>query len=357
MNKRVLVGMSGGVDSSVAALLLKEQGFTVAGLTLRLHDESLVNSESAQKCGSEKDIEDAKAVCKKLGIEHFVQEYKTDFKANVIDRFINEYLLGSTPNPCIDCNRFIKFPKLLEFAKLHGYDYIATGHYAKKVFLEKEGRYTLTAPHDTSKEQTYVLYSLSQEILEHLLLPLCDMTKAEIREVAEKNGLSNSQKKDSQDICFVPDKDYAAFIKKYTAAKFKKGDYLDVFGNKIGTHDGVIHYTVGQRKGLGIALGKPQFVISKNAENNTVVLGDEEHLFSKTMIVKDVNFTALENLTEKMECQIKIRYRQLAVDGTLYPNDDGTVLVEFKEPQRAATRGQAAVFYLDGMLLGGGTIF
>lgn len=356
MSKKVLVGMSGGVDSSVASILLKNEGYEVAGVTLKLHDESLFHNKGNQKCGSEKDVEDAVRVCETLGIPHFVCSFKEDFKQKVMDRFVDLYKKGLTPNPCIDCNQFVKFPKLLEIADKEGYDFIATGHYAKKVLVKETNRVTLSYPKDDSKDQTYVLYGLHQEVLSRLLLPLSGFTKKKAREIAEEYGLINSQKKDSQDICFVPDKDYASFIEKYTGEKSKSGYYVNLSGEKIGQHSGIINYTIGQRKGLGVSFGKPQFVISKNALENTVTLADEEYLFKNIVRVSDVNYLSIEKLEKEMKCQVKIRYRQKAENAVIYPNADGTVTVVFENDQRAITPGQAAVFYDGDLLIGGGTI-
>ena len=273
---KILVGMSGGVDSSAAAALLKEKGHCVTGLTLKLCEFD-----------KEQDLSDAKAVCEKLGIEHLTLDLKAEFKEKVMDCFVAQYKEGLTPNPCLECNKYIKFGKMLDVALEKGYDKIATGHYAR---VEKQGdRFVLKRAKDLSKDQSYVLYSLTQHQLSHLKLPLGGLTKAGIRSIAEEKGLVNANRPDSQDICFVPDGDYASFIQKKDGFESEKGNYVDINGNVIGEHQGVIHYTIGQRKGLGIALGKPQFVIDKSAKGNIVVLGDEEHLFKKEVIVQDVN--------------------------------------------------------------------
>ncbi len=340
--EKVLVGMSGGVDSSVAALILKEQGFGVTGLTLKLCNED-----------KKQDITDANAVCKRLGIEHLTLDLKADFKERVIDEFISQYKEGLTPNPCLECNKHIKFGKMLEFAIENGYQKIATGHYAR---VEKQGdRYLLLRAGDASKDQSYVLYSLTQQQLQHLALPLGSLTKSEIREMAESRGLTCANRPDSQDICFVPDGDYAAFIEK-SGVMGKRGNYTDITGNILGEHQGVIHYTIGQRKGLGIALGRPQFVIDKNAESNTVILGDEEHLFKKEVLVCDVNLIPFDSLEREMRVTAKLRYRHSPADATIYPFDNGQVKIVFDKPQRAPSPGQAAVFYDGDIVVGGGKI-
>ncbi len=341
--EKVLVGMSGGVDSSAAALILKENGFETTGLTLKLCEAD-----------KEQDLRDAKAVCEKLGILHLILDLKKDFKEKVIDSFINYYKAGLTPNPCLECNKHIKFGKMLDLAIEKGYDKIATGHYAR---VEKSGeRFILKKARDITKDQSYVLYSLTQHQLSHLILPLGEMTKAEIREKAETAGLVCANRPDSQDICFVPDGDYAAFIEKKDNFVSEKGDYVDINGNILGRHEGVIHYTIGQRKGLGIALGKYQYVLSKNAETNTVVLGDEEHLFKKEVLVRDVNFIPFDELTGEIRVKAKLRYRHSEQPATIYPLDDGRVKIIFDEPQRAPSSGQAAVFYDGDIVVGGGKI-
>ncbi len=335
--------MSGGVDSSVAALILKEQGFSVTGLTLEL-----CNKDNAR------DLSDAKAVCDKLGIEHKSLDLVKDFKRWVIDDFINQYKKGLTPNPCLECNKHIKFGRMLDIALENGFQKIATGHYAR---VERLGdRFILKKALDESKDQSYVLYALTQHQLSRLLLPLGGISKPQIRRLAEENSLVNANRPDSQDICFVPDGDYASFIQRTDGFTAEKGSYLNPEGKALGEHQGVIHYTIGQRKGLGIALGKPQFVVDKSALDNTVILGDEELLFKKTVIVKDVNFIPFDRLEGEMQVTAKLRYRHKAQPAVISQEPDGNVKIEFSEPQRAPSPGQAAVFYDGDTVVGGGII-
>lgn len=343
MKKKVLVGMSGGVDSSAAALILKEQGFDVTGLTLKLCSED-----------KPRDIDDARTVCEKLGIKHITADLKDDFNRFVISDFINQYKIGLTPNPCLVCNKYIKFGKMLDMALQMGMDKIATGHYAR--ITEENGRFLLLRAADKSKDQTYVLYSLTQHQLSHLELPLGGLTKPEIRHKADSAGLISADRPDSQDICFVPDGDYAAFIERNDGFVSKKGNYANLQGDILGEHQGVIHYTIGQRKGLGIALGKPQFVIDKFADRNIVILGDEEHLFKRNVVVKDLNFIPFDTLNGEMRVTAKLRYRHIEQPALIRPIDGGLVEIEFDEPQRAPTPGQAAVFYDGDIVLGGGII-
>lgn len=346
MQEKLFVGMSGGVDSSAAAALLIEQGFDVSGVTLSLYD--------GEKCGTLKDIEDAAAVCQKLGIEHFVFDFKDKFEKSVIDKFISEYQIGNTPNPCIECNKHIKFGAMLDTALEMGYSKIATGHYAR---IEKFGdRYVITRPKDKDKDQSYVLYSLTQYQLRHTVMPLGAYTKAQVRELAEGKGLITAHKSDSQDICFVPDGDYTDFISKWTNTTFAEGDYVDLGGNIIGRHKGMIRYTIGQRKGLGMGFGKPMFVLDKSPAENKVILGDEEHLFKTKVLVKDVNYMAMESLTSPIKCDGKLRYRHNQQPCIITPIDENTILAEFLEPQRAPTSGQAAVFYDGDTVICGGKI-
>lgn len=344
MLEKVLVGMSGGVDSSVCAALLRQKGFCVGGVTLNL-----------VKGFDESNVKDAKAVCDKLGIEHIEVNLQSDFKQFVIDNFTNEYINGRTPNPCIVCNKYIKFGKMLDIAKQNGYQKIATGHYAQ-VKKAEDGRYLLCKAADTSKDQTYVLYCLNQEQLSCVEFPLGELSKSQVRELAESKKLVNAKKKDSQDICFVPDGDYARYIEETTGYISSTGDYINLSGQKIGEHKGVIHYTIGQRKGLGIALGKPVFVINKNAQTNSVVLGDEEFLFYKKVLVGNTNFIPFDKLNGEMAVTAKLRYSQKEQKAIIKPLDNGNVLVEFEIPQRAPSAGQAAVFYNGDIVVGGGTI-
>lgn len=345
---RTLVGMSGGVDSAVTAALTSQNN-EAAGITLKLYD----GDNADLKAKFDREAQDAATVCQKLGISHSVLDLKSDFYSLVIKNFINEYISGRTPNPCIQCNIHIKFGAMLDYAQKNGFDYIATGHYAR---VEKSGeRFLLKKALDANKDQSYVLYGLTQQQLSKTVFPLGEYTKAQARELAEKLNLCVARKSDSQDICFVPDGDYAAFIKKATGISFPTGDYLDINGNILGQHKGVIHYTVGQRKGLGIALGKHAFVLNKNADTNQIVLGDEEHLFYKQVEVQNVNIIT-ENSLNNIKAAAKLRYRHTEQPCIIHQTNKDTVVLEFDTPQRAPSPGQAAVFYDGDTVLGGGVI-
>ena len=345
---KTLIGMSGGVDSAVTAALVSRE-MQAAGITLQLYDGD--NTDLIEKFIRE--AGDAADVCEKLGIAHTVLNLKSEFNDFVIKYFIDEYIAGRTPNPCIQCNINIKFGAMLQYAQKNGFDKIATGHYAR---IEKcSDKYLLKKAIDVTKDQSYVLYGLTQDQLSRTVLPLGDYTKAQAREIATDLKLCVARKSDSQDICFVPDGDYAAFIEKNIGINFTSGDYLDLDGNVLGKHKGVIHYTIGQRKGLGIALGKHAFVLSKNADTNRVVLGDEEHLFYKTIEVSNVNIIAADSL-DGTKAAGKLRYRHTEQPCIIHQTDKNTVILEFDTPQRAPSPGQAAVFYDGDIVLGGGTI-
>ncbi len=355
--KKVMIGMSGGVDSSVAAALLLEQGYEVVGVTLKLWaEESDDLAHPSGGCCSLDDINDARMVAFKLGIPHYVLNFKEAFRKDVVDYFVKEYQCGRTPNPCIACNRHIKFEGLLDRALSMEFDYIATGHYAKIISNPVSGRVELHRGASIQKDQSYVLYHFTQHQLSHMLMPLGDMAKDQTREIAARYGLSIAKKPDSQEICFVPDQDYAAFIERYTGEKSIPGNFIDSKGRILGTHQGIGHYTIGQRKGLGIAFGIPMFVTRIDLENNTVMLGAEEEIFQTILTAGDLNFIEISELTDPIQVQAKIRYSAVPAPATLIPVAGDTAKVVFDQPQRAITPGQSVVFYHDESVVGGGTI-
>ncbi len=343
--------MSGGVDSGVAAYFMKEKGFDCTGATMKLHDEGL-SYVSDKTCCSLDDVEDARAVARKLGMPHYVLNFKEDFEKKVIEKFIRTYEQGGTPNPCIDCNRYLKFEKLMNTMYELGCDYVVTGHYAR--IEERGGRFYLKKGTDASKDQSYVLYSLTQEQLSHTLFPLGEYTKEEIRKIASEQGFINAKKRESQDICFVPDGDYSAFIKRYTNKTYPEGSFTDIDGNVIGTHSGIINYTIGQRKGLGVAAGRPVYVVKKDLDKNRVILGSNEDLMSDYLEAEDFNWIYEEPEAE-IRCFAKTRYNMKEQPCTV-KSEGGRVSVKFDSPVRAITSGQAVVLYDGDYVLGGGTI-
>lgn len=351
---KVLVAMSGGVDSAVSAYLIKQKHDAI-GVTMKLHDETdnLIYGENS--CCSNQDISDAKSVCELVGIPHEVHDFGAAFKNCVIADFISSYKCGSTPNPCVVCNRKIKFEQLLKLALERGYDAIATGHYAR-IEKAESGRYILKKALDLSKDQSYVLYSLTQHQLAHTLFPLGEMTKNDARALAEKIGFINARKHDSQDICFIPDGDYASFIERTTGETFEKGDFIDRDGKILGTHNGIINYTIGQRKGLGIALGEPMYVVEKNIENNTVTLARNSDLFATTLTANRINLISCADIPSPMRVKAKIRYNQQEQPATVEQIGVDRIKVIFDEPQRAITRGQSVVLYDGDTVVGGGII-
>jgi tRNA-specific 2-thiouridylase len=356
MMARVLIAMSGGVDSSVAAALLLEQGYEVAGATFKLFENEDIGIDRTRACCSLEDVLDAKSVADKLGFRHDVFNFGREFERDVMIPFAKAYQNGETPNPCIECNRSIKFEKFLERALLLDYDYIATGHYARIERDPESGRYLLKKALDQSKDQSYVLYMMAQEALSRTLFPLGALKKAEIRAIAEKKGFVNAKKPDSQDICFVKDGDYAGFLKKTLGVDPNEGEFVDREGNVLGKHPGVIHYTVGQRKGLGKTFGKPMYVVQIDSANNRVTLGSDEDLFTGSFTAGNVNLISVAALKGPMEVTVKTRYRQAEIPATIYPAGQDRVFVEFRNKQRAVTPGQAAVFYQGDVVAGGGTI-
>ncbi len=341
MKKKLMLAMSGGVDSSAALALLTEK-YDVIGGTLVL-------------CEQHADTSDAKRVAERFGIPHCVFDMRTLFREKVMGNFVSTYRNGGTPNPCIQCNKFVKFGALWEEAKKLGCEYFATGHYAKVGFDEASGRYLLLKA-DTPKDQSYVLYNLPQEVLSHLVLPLGGLDKVQVREIAKKHGLINADKPDSQDICFVPDGDYAKFIVEFTGETPTEGDFTDENGRILGRHRGLIRYTVGQRKGLNISFGKPMYVTGKNAAENRVILGESDGLFTNALTASDVNFISVDTLSSPLPCKAKTRYSQTEQECVVYPLPDGRIRVEFAQPQRAVTSGQSVVLYDGNSVIGGGII-
>ena len=353
-NKTALIAMSGGVDSSVAAYLMVSHGYECMGTTMRLYRNEDIGLSNFHTCCSQRDIDDAADIAFQLDIPYEVLDFTFDFKEQIIEKFIRTYEAGGTPNPCIDCNRYMKFNKLLDFAKEHGMYYVVTGHYAR--IEEKNGRFLLKKAIDLSKDQSYVLYSMTQEQLKHTLFPMGELHKTEARQLAEEQGFINYNKPDSQDICFVPDGDYVKFMEQYTGKHYPDGDFLDADGQTVGTHHGAVRYTLGQRKGLGLSMGEPVYVYDKDMQENTVSVGKEHLLFHDTLFADDMNWIAFDELTEPMHVKAKIRYRQQEQPATVYPEENGKIRLVFDEPQRAATIGQAVVLYDGDIVVGGGTI-
>jgi tRNA-uridine 2-sulfurtransferase len=358
MNKnRVVIGMSGGVDSSVAAALLLEAGYEVIGVTMQIWPEQ--DSDKTEKeggCCSLSAVDDARRVANKLGIPYYVMNFKDIFEKKVVDYFIKEYTQGKTPNPCIACNRYVKFEELLKRSLALDSFYVATGHYAKITYDQDLKRYLIKKSVTAAKDQTYALYNMSQFQLEHTLMPLGDYTKEQTRAMAEQLEMDVASKPDSQEICFVENDDYGNFINQRVPGTIKPGNFVDIKGNILGVHKGIAHYTIGQRKGLGIALGWPAYVVDIRPHSNTVVLGTGDEVFGKALIAGDLNYIPFDKLEAPLEVNAKIRYSAKEAPALLIPQQDGQVKVEFVTPQRAITPGQSIVFYKEDIVVGGGII-
>lgn len=354
--EKVLVAMSGGVDSSVAAVFLKEQGYDVIGVTMKLYDNEDINLCNEKTCCSLSDIEDARSVAYKIGIPYFVFNYKSEFKKSVIDKFVFSYKCGMTPNPCIDCNRYLKFEGLNERARVLGCDKIVTGHYARIKYNEETNEYQLLKGKDETKDQSYVLYHMAQEQLAHTVFPLGEYTKDEIRKKAEKYNLITAHKNDSQDICFIPDGNHLKFIEEYSGEKIGDGNVVDLNGNVIGQHKGYYKYTIGQRKGINVNRQGKSYVVEIRPETNEVVVGSNKDIFSSRLVANDFNWISKKAPDKPIRVEGRIRYHQELAKAVATVLKDGRVEVTFDEPQRAITKGQSVVLYDGDVVLGGGTI-
>lgn len=354
--KKALIGMSGGVDSSVAAFLTQQAGYECIGATMRLFSNDVLGDAQESTCCSLDDVEDARSVARRMGIPHYTFNFQDDFRSCVMEKFVRCYESGLTPSPCIDCNRYLKFGTMLRRAQELGCSHVVTGHYAQIRQDPETGRYLLYKAKDPAKDQTYFLYPLTQDMLAHALFPLGELTKPEVRAIAAEHGFVTAKKHDSQDICFVPDGDYMAFMERFTGKTYPQGDYLDPEGHVVGHHQGAVRYTIGQRKGLGLAMGSPVYVCGKDMAANTVTVGPNSALFSRGLRANDWNWFPFDTLTEPMTVTAKIRHSQFEQAATVYPEENGFARVEFTDPMRAITPGQAVVLYQGEMVLGGGTI-
>ncbi len=352
---KVVVAMSGGVDSSLTAALLVHQGYDVIGATMQIWDSEREETDD-RGCCSLSAVGDARRVADKLGIPYYVLNFRQLFQETVVDYFVAEYAAGRTPNPCIACNRYVKFEGLLQKALALGAEYVATGHYARIGYDDARGRFLLRKGVDQTKDQSYALYHLNQRTLKHFLMPLGEYTKAETRQLAREAGLAVADKPDSQEICFVPDDDYQSFLAAKAPASLKPGDIVDTHGRVLGRHKGLPLYTVGQRKGLGIAAGRPLYVVALDTDRNQVIVGDDNDVFASELIAGDLNYIAFDELTAPLSAAVKIRYSAREAPALITPQGDGQVRVSFETPQRAITPGQSVVFYDGDIVLGGGII-
>ncbi len=344
MNKKVLVALSGGVDSAVCAYLLKERGYNVTGIMLRLFDKE--NST---------DTHDAKKLCETLGVPFVNPDYRLDFKREVIDRFAASYVAGEIPNPCVDCNRYVKLPFVFDYADKNGFDYVATGHYARVMYNGESRRYELHKGTDIKKDQSYVLYNLTQQMLSRLLLPVGELSKSQVREIAQRECFVNADKADSQDICFI-NGNYYDYLRENCGVVTEEGNFIDTDGNVLGRHKGAVCYTRGQRKGLGLALKEPMYVLSKNMQENTVTLGFNKDLFSDVVLADEVNFISVSEISGEIPVTARVRYNQPEQEGVAFMNEDGLLCVRFKTPQRAVTAGQSLILYSGSSVVAGGKI-